>query len=148
MDNTILEILRRDNPNAAASILVDRLRRLELQYGDRMPKDIMDDAKMYGLVIVTGASDDLIEFAGAIDDEGAPGIDGGIVYFDDDHIAQNDEELKYNITAIWKPKDEKGNVIAGWRYKADFPLYEFNVMEDDDVYCIGAVFSLKELISK
>lgn len=147
MSEVILEALRRDNAHAAASILVDRLRRLNYQYGDKIPADIKDDAKKYGLVIVTGASDDLIEFEGAIDDEGAPGIDGGIVYFDDNHIAQNDEELKYNITAIWKPKDEKGNVIASWRYKADFPLYEFNVMEDDYVYCIGAVFSLKDLHS-
>lgn len=131
----------------SALSVVTKLRNLNLQYGDEIPRDIIDEAKFGRLVIVTGASDDLIEFEGAIDDEGAPGIDGGIVYFDDNHIAQNDEELKYNITAIWKPKAEKGNVIASWRYKADFPLHEFKVMEDDYVYCIGAVFCMDNVIS-
>lgn len=38
-------------------------------YGDSFD-DVLEEAKQSGLVIVTGASDDLMEFNGAIYDEG------------------------------------------------------------------------------
>lgn len=55
--------------------------------------------------------------------------------------------LPFKIEAIRCPKNKDGNTIAAWRYKADFPLHEFNVMEDDYVYCIGAVFCMDNVIS-
>lgn len=39
------------------------------QYGDSF-EDVLEEAKQSGLVIVTGALDDLMEFEGAIRDEG------------------------------------------------------------------------------
>ena len=56
------------------------------QYGDSF-EDVLEDAKQSGLVMVTGASDDLMEFAGAFRDEGGC-FDGGRVYFDCDGVDQ------------------------------------------------------------
>lgn len=53
-------------------------------YGDSFD-DVLEEAKQSGLVIVTGASDDLMEFDGAIRDEGGC-FDGGRVYFDKDGV--------------------------------------------------------------
>ena len=55
-------------------------------YGDSFD-DVLEEAKQSGLVIVTGASDDLMEFNGAIYDEGDC-FDGGRVYFDKDGVDQ------------------------------------------------------------
>ena len=49
--------------------------------------DVKQEAKENGLVIVYGASDDLMEFDGAIYDEGGC-FDGGRVYFDRDGVDQ------------------------------------------------------------
>ena len=49
-------------------------------YGDSFD-DVKQEAKESGLVIVYGASDDLMEFDGEIYDEGGC-FDGGRVYFD------------------------------------------------------------------
>lgn len=43
------------------------------------------------------------------------------------------------IEAIW------GKDGISWQYKTDIPHATFNVMEDDEVYCIGIVFDIKEL---
>ena len=55
-------------------------------YGDSFD-DVLEEAQQSGLVIVTGASDDLMEFDGAIRDEGGC-FDGGRVYFDKDGVDQ------------------------------------------------------------
>jgi hypothetical protein len=114
-------------------------------------------AKEDGIVIVFGASDDLLEFRGAIDDEvfawrgtkvrltPKPGV------LDED---SNSETLEYNrmqiagmrtISAIWCPKNEKGEVWASWEIKTDIPHETFDIMEDGERYCRGLVFDAKWL---
>lgn len=68
-------------------------------YGDSFD-DVKQEAKESGLVIVYGASDDLMEFDGAIYDEGGC-FDGGRVYFDRNGVDQEGEERANWIDAVW-----------------------------------------------
>ena len=54
-------------------------------YSEKRREQQRQEAKENGLVIVYGASDDLMEFDGAIYDEGGC-FDGGRVYFDRDGV--------------------------------------------------------------
>jgi hypothetical protein len=109
-------------------------------------------AKEEGFVVVYGASDDLMEFDGAEYDEfGCYG--GGTAYVDKDGLIDNgcgkyDEyetmkrkETAKTIEAIWCPK----GINANWIYKTEIPHETFKIMVDDDLYCIGLVFDLKEV---
>ena len=103
-------------------------------------------AKDNGFVIVYGASDDLMEFDGAIADEGGC-FDGGKVYFDKNGVSQDGTERANMIEALWCDediKDENGELIT-WTYKTDIPHETFMIYEDDESYCRGIVFSLNDL---
>ena len=121
-------------------------------------KRIFEAAKEAGIVIVFGASDDLIEFRGAIEDE-AGCYDGGTVFFDRDGVLPINEDLTLQddeprnveecrrivkrfdeaikMKAIWG-KDE-----ISWQYELDQDHIIFDVLEDDDIYCKGIVFKLQ-----
>jgi len=100
-----------------------------------------------GFVVVFGASDDLIEFSGAIDDE-ADCYDGGIIYFSQNGLFEDcDSDCKYSmaakelyktIEAIWDDGE------YSWTYKTDIPHATFEILEDGDKYCKGIVFDIKE----
>lgn len=126
-----------------------------IKRGD-IPSDMALYAREHELVIVTGASDDLIEFDGAIRDEGGC-YDGGDVYFDRTGAAQNGEKLANKITAVWcgnvddEPagdlsefQTENGETIT-WTYKTDIPHATFMVYEDGKPYCRGIVFSIEDV---
>ena len=114
-------------------------------------------AKDAGLVVVFGASDDLIYLAGAISDEGDC-YDGGTVLFDAKGVlpswdsaseceesAQEYFERKAKartITALWAK--EPG---YSWTYKTDIPHETFEIVEDGEPYCRGVVFALADLES-
>lgn len=98
------------------------------------PKDVQL-AKENNLLIVYGASDDLCEFAGAINDEFDLGYDGRIIDCD---------ELPKLIEAVWNPLIDN----CSWAYKTDMPHSEFRIYEDKDLYCVGIVIDLNEVRAK
>lgn len=106
-------------------------------------------AKDNGWVIVTGASDDLMEFEGAFKDEGSC-FDGGKVYFSRNGVYNGeDDKLAFPncIEALWcheEALDNTGNVIT-WTYKTDIPHETFMVYEDGEPYCRGIVFAVGDL---
>lgn len=103
-------------------------------------------AKVNGFVIVSGASDDLMEFEGAIRDEGDC-FDGGKVYFDRNGVSQDGTKRVNVIEALWCDKealDDNGNVIT-WTYKTDIPHETFMIYEDGEPYCRGIVFNIADL---
>ena len=125
------------------------------EYGSELTQYERQRAKESGLVVVYGASDDLIEFDGAIRDEGGC-YDGGDVYFDRTGVAQNGEKLANKITAVWCGKvddepagdlsefqAENGETIT-WTYKTDIPHATFMFYEDGEPYCRGIVFSIED----
>lgn len=132
-----------------------------IEYPVRIPKEIEAEAKAAGLVIVFGASDDLMEFRGAIDDEvGAWGgatvrmdAEGPLPDFDDVmeygvHRDGKDRLRNYfrregaskTVDALWCAADD-----CSWTYRTDIPHATFEVMEDGEIYCRGIVFSLAAL---
>lgn len=116
------------------------------EYGYEPFRDVRQVAKASGLVIVSGASDDLMEFDGAIYDEGGC-FDGGKVFFDRTGVSQDGSERANYIEAIWCDKtafDENGIIIA-WTYKTDISHETFMIYEDGEPYCRGIVFDLADM---
>lgn len=113
------------------------------QYGDSF-KDVMEDTMASGLVIVTGASDDLMEFQGVIEDEGGC-FDGGEVYFDKNGVSQDGTERANMIEALWCEGTNVDGCQATWSYKTDIPHETFEIWEDEELYCIGLVFSIEDI---
>ena len=127
-----------------------------IEYPADIHAETIKAAKADGLVIVYGASDDLMEFEGAITDEiGCYGGNSTFVdakgmcpSFDDlcdnkdvqglrDYFARFDGFQE--IEAIWEAEG------YSWTYKTDIPHETFDVMEDGEKYCRGIVFSLADL---
>jgi len=109
-----------------------------------------------GLIVIFGASDDLVELRGAINDEiGAyngttfkidrkgvlpsfeqaveQGEDGCEDYFDRKPHAQP-------IEAIWS--DGEGYC---WTFKTDIPHAEFSILEEGEKFCRGIVIDMVDL---
>ena len=101
-------------------------------------KEIFKQAKENGLVIVFGASDDLMEFRGAIDDE-ADCYEGGLVVFSKEYGCGNDSVAKNLIKAFWCEDD------IAWQYETEITHETFKVMDEGETYCIGIVFNLDDL---
>ncbi|WP_257541108.1 hypothetical protein [Sphingobium sp. CFD-1] len=121
------------------------------EYGEEGSKDLFAQMKADGLVAVFGASDDLMEFRGAIDDEvGCYG--GGTAYLTRagllNRICDNDdcpherdrEKVAPRIEAIWCDTE-----AYSWTYKTDIPHVAFDVVEGADRYCRGIVFALSDV---
>lgn len=117
------------------------------QYGHLMfSKEETDLVKENGIVIVYGLSDDLMEIDGAIWDE-VYAYGGRTVYLTEDGLVECDEKSENVIHAIWCGKDENGETIP-WTYETDIPHETFFVYEEEELFCIGIVFYLKDLKKK
>lgn len=114
-----------------------------VQYGE-FPEGIIKEAEENGIVIVSGASDDLCELEGAICDEFGC-YDGGTIYLDEEGrlYRQKRKEVpcKY-ITAKW---DEDGEDGFTWTYDTDIPHETFEMFDRGEKYCRGFVFYKKSL---
>lgn len=124
------------------------------EYRKEISKDIIKKAKSNGLVIVYGASDDLMELEGAINDEGGCyqgeifRVDKEGLLPDRDQIDDDDELEK------WFKRKKKAKELGAvrcakgeppWTYSTSIPHATFNVMEDGGVQCRGIVFSIDDL---
>ncbi len=128
------------------------------EYPLHIPQEIAAAAKAAGIVIVYGASDNLMEFDGAIYDEvgayeGATAIivngtlwtgpdcdhDGGdgCKHAQAAHAAAKAHGKK--IEALWCAEGE-----YSWTYKTEIPHVTFEITEDGEPYCQGIVFELKD----
>ena len=110
------------------------------EYMNEITPDEEDTAWRNGLVVVYGFSDDNIEFAGAIDDEiGA--YCGRTVYVTPDDVYTDDTHGGTAITAVWC----KEGFDFAWMFETDIPHETFRILEDGEHYCMGIVFSVKDL---
>ena len=121
------------------------------QYREEGSKELWTAMKAAGLVAVYGASDDLMEFNGAIMDE-VGAWNGGTAYLNREGLIVNDcrnhdcphykKALKMapaTIKAIW---DSNG---FSWQYETALPHSKFIIKEDDGLYCEGIVFALADI---
>lgn len=121
------------------------------EYGyPQFTKDEIETAKKNGFVIVYGASDDLMEFEGAIRDEGGC-FDGGRVYFNKTEVCQDESDrsafdnYSNSINAVRdRDTDENGKLIT-WTYETEIPHETFMIYEGGEPYCRGIVFSIDDV---
>lgn len=131
------------------------------EYPFEMNVGEITEAKKAGLVILYGASDDLLEFAGAIYDElGA--YDGTTVHVTpsgkiieslesrcdsddrkrcDFYAAWLKEQKTFSVTADWCPAEPE----CSWLITATVPGAAFDIMEDGELYCRGLVIDMNEV---
>lgn len=93
------------------------------EIGQEITKDEEHIAKESGLLVVFGASDDLMEFRGKYRQE-FDCYDGGKFPF---------------IEAIWGRDD------ISWQYETELPHATFDIMEDGEVYCRGIVIDMGDI---
>lgn len=126
------------------------------EYGQEIDRTEEHQAKAAGLVVAFGASDDLLEFRGAIYDEvgcyggGTATVDqkGVLPDFEDIDRDDKDEMRDYFkresggavIRAVWE-----GEPGYSWVINADVPHETFEIVEDGEPYCRGIVFALADL---
>lgn len=120
------------------------------QYRQEGSKELFGEMKTAGLVAVFGASDDLMEFRGAINDE-VGCYDGGIARLTPKGLLVNECEDEYcpyferaaeAAAALSAKFDEEG---VTWVYETAIPHETFIINEDDEPYCRGIVFALADV---
>ena len=124
------------------------------QYREEGSPELFEKMKAAGLVAVFGASDDLMEFRGAIYDE-IDAYNGGRAYITPNGLLSNDcesdecphykklRDQAETIEALWCPDLE--DVSVSWMFKTNIPHQTFEVYEDDELHCIGIVFDLSSV---
>lgn len=126
------------------------------EYGNEISDDEIRLAKESGLVVVHGYSDDNIEFIGAIEEEIGVGeydevflTRGG--FFDESGC---DCECKYFEAARAAFRENASRIEIFWNsqgyswvYETEIPHATFDIIEGDDRYCRGIVFSVADLKS-
>ena len=120
------------------------------QYRNEITPDEATEAADDDVVIVFGASDDLCELRGAIDDEFGVDEDDTIPLTESGFLqACEDEDCPYYANArsrcvllrsLWVP--ETG---VCWRYEIPIPHETFLVLEGNEPYCRGIVFAMDDL---
>jgi hypothetical protein len=123
------------------------------EYRDETTPEYRGLARDNGLVIVYGASDDLVEFEGAIYEEfGTNGNDE--VLFDQsgaiDNPCRSDDCPYYKRKLDAAPGRIKVRELyfgeaPRWSYETTIPHATFDIMEDGDVYCRGIVFRVSDI---
>lgn len=130
------------------------------EYGWDLTADEAKQAKLDGVVISYGDSDDLLEFRGAIDDEVGAWKGTKVKLTNEPRILNeelNTKELHFNqmqiagmrtMTDVWCPKGEDGKVWASWNVTTDIPHETFDIMEEGEIFGRGIVFDVKHLTSE
>jgi len=121
------------------------------QYRDEINKDEAKAAKEAGLVVIYGASDDLVEFEGAIHDEiGA--YDGTTFWLTRKGPLEEHEDCECKYCGFQRAKDTALEIQAiwgkggySWQYETKAPHATFEIMEDGEKYCRGIVLSLNDI---
>lgn len=112
------------------------------QYRDEITSEEEKIAHDNGLVVIFGASDDLVEFRGVVYDEiGA--WEGCFFKFNKElEIKVGDKHQGHHrsVQAIWCPNDDQS-----WGFATKIPHSTFKIYDDGDLYCVGLVINVAEL---
>lgn len=124
------------------------------QYRNEGSKELFAQMKAAGLVAVFGASDDIMEWRGAIDDETYPNSDGaaltsaGLLKNECDDGCPYFDKLAADAPLIYANWDDGSGF--SWTYTTDIPHSTFVIIETDgdeepEQYCRGIVFALSDV---
>lgn len=133
------------NTKELAALLTGR------EYGQEITPAESIVAMANGLVIIYGASDDLMEFDGAISDE-LGCYEGDTAYLTNEGLLKNECEND-ECPHFEKAKAKAATIEAlwcaepgySWTYKTDIPHETFEIVEDGEPYCRGIVFALSDV---
>lgn len=139
------------------------------QYYDDLPKEkeIQAEAEASGLLIVYGASDDLVEFRGVFRDEVGAFRGNDCIRVDksgvipNSHIAadewsndeEDDDDITFSKIQEYVKRREQSAVIVkavwdsegySWIIKTDTPHATFDIMEGNEKFCRGIVIDFKD----
>jgi len=120
------------------------------EYGEEITPQEEAFAKENRLVVVFGASDDLMEIRGIVYDElsawgGTSGyfvVDGllkSACECDDCPYYLNLMKCAHEVKALWNKEG------YSWIYETNIPHATFDILEDGEKYCRGIVFCLDDL---
>ena len=134
------------------------------EYRNEMTKEQEHIAKENNLLVLFGASDDLLEMRGAIYDEAGAWEVGEYALVLDGELYTDEEENTYHkaigntvlslsdeydngdnprlIRAEWCPDDHQA---LSWRISAHMPCASFTINEDGEPYCEGIVIDIDEI---
>ena len=114
-----------------------------IEYRNSIPRELLEAAKKNNLVIIHGASDDLVSFSGAITDEDYAS-DGGVIRFSRKGIPKNDcdnDECPYY--AAWLRRaiatGEVCEIKVYWCGKCQYEAMDSNAYEilGKPTWCYG-----------
>ena len=111
------------------------------EYLNEITPDEELEAERNRLVAVFGYSDDCVEFAGYIDDE-VGALEGRTMYIDREEETVQENPANNAIAAVWCGEGEE----AAWTCRTEIPHETFNIYEDGELFCVGIVFSMDDLI--
>ena len=119
-----------------------------------LSKQLAHAAHYAGLLVVFGASDDLMEFRGAITDEleaygGTTVLLTGMGIFENDTCRSRCRYFAQAKALAW----QHGKTIEAcweregypWTYSTTIPHATFDILEDGEKYCRGIVFALADV---
>lgn len=127
------------------------------EYGEEITREEIAAAKAAGLVVAFGYSDDNMELRGAIHDEvgcfdgrtfdidregvmleweagTTKGYDEAKAYF----LRENNPTKVLRI--VWHDSGD-----PCWTFSTEIPHATFKIMEGEEVFCVGIVFSLEDI---
>ena len=122
------------------------------QYRNEIAVAEAHEAKLAGLVVLYGASDDLAEFEGAISEE-RDCYGGDEFLLVDGRLFEDDGCTCKAAVAAHEAAEDRGKKIKAewckgegypWTYSTDIPHATFDVMEGGEKYCRGIVFALAD----
>ena len=115
-------------------------------YRQTFPDDITKTTlNTDGLIVITGAGDDLMEIHGVVNDEYS-GLSPHVILASGEIIPEHKLDETHVVAGHLKPEwCESGNP-DGWSYSTNIPHATFRIMEDNEIYCIGLVIDHAGLI--
>lgn len=126
-----------------------------MEYGSRISKETLLAARINGLVIVYGASDDLMELQGAIEEE-IDAFEGTEILVTPEGLWDSStcrEKCRHYVVAEREAKARGATIQAlwdhgdgySWVYTTTIPHVTFEIVEAHEPYCRGIVFALSDV---
>lgn len=127
-------------------------------YRHEVPDNLAAEAKDAGLVIIHGASDDLVILRGAIEDE-IDMYEGGDFELDALGVLPEpgaEDRTEAEHAALHERRRSAKTITAAfcdpssewaWSFETDLPHSTFSVYDDGEEYCLGIVISLADLVA-
>jgi len=116
--------------------------------GNEITNEEIAIAEKSGLVVMFGASDYLMEFRGAINDE-VGAYDSCPIYFSHDGIFDSNGNDCNCYCRYYREAEKACKEIIihwpTWTYETDIPHETFSVLEDGELYGFGIVFEMEAL---